>query len=68
MFARTLARITRGVLAVALIASIGSAVGGAFTQPETAALPRADAGKTTRPLNNDGEKEVRNTPVVFGRN
>lgn len=68
MHTKTLARITQGVLAVALIASIGSATGGAFIRPETTALSRSGAEKPTRPLKNDEEKEIRNVPAVFGRN
>lgn len=64
---KTLARLTRGVLAAALVASVGTAMGGSFAQTDVANLSRPDAIKLSRPLNDSGDAQIRNMPVV-GRN
>lgn len=64
---KTLAKIARGILAAALVASVGTAMGGAFTQTEVANLSRSDAIKLSRPLNDTGDAAIRDMPVVGGR-
>lgn len=64
MYAKTIAKITRGILAAALVASIGTAMGGAFDRADVADLSRPDAIKLSRPLNDAGDSQIRNMPVV----
>lgn len=67
MHTKTIAKITRGILAAALVASVGAAMGGSFAQTDVANLSRPDAIKLSRPLNDAGDAQIRDMPVV-GRN
>lgn len=59
--------LTRGVLAAALIACAGVAIGSAMPQPEIAGVNQSDAIKLSRPLGDRGDDEIRNMPVIGGR-
>lgn len=61
---KTLATLTRGIIAAALVLSAGAAIGKAATEADIAGLSRSDAIKMARPLNDAGNSEVRDIPVV----
>lgn len=61
-----IAKLSRLTLAAALVAVAAVSVPSMGGDASTAGLSREDAIKVSRPLNNAGDPEIRNMPVLAG--